>query len=300
MASFLKAISKKVLARLGYEVMRSSRYESLQRQIKSLQLQIVSSRRKGDTLPTYEEKRAGGVDYQLVMAQQSIMAALADMEPEFHELFDFVRPQTMTSVERLYDLYNSVEYIVKSGVPGDLIECGVWHGGSMMLVAKTLLKLGDTSRKLYLFDTYEGHPKPDKIKDRDIWDNSAYDEWNEHQHTEGGSDWGRVSIDDVRANMSRTGYPMHNVVLVKGKVEDTAAANTPDKVALVRLDTDWYESTRVGLHNFWPKLSERGILIADDYGHYKGQREAVDEYFAGNPILMHRVDYSCRSITKIT
>ena len=299
MKSFAKNVSKAILERLGYVLMRSSHHAALQQQIKALQRQIVLSAGGGEDRVPYEEKSTDGVDYQILMAQQSVMAALADMEPEFQELFDFVRPQTMTSVERLYDLYKSVEFIVKGGVPGDLIECGVWRGGSMMMVAKSLLQMGDTSRRLYLFDTYEGHPKPDKTKDHDLWGNSAYDEWQEHQHSSAGSDWARVSIEEVRQNMESTGYPMSNVVLVKGKVEDTAVMNAPESIALVRLDTDWYESTRIGLQTFWPHLSERGILIADDYGHYKGQRQAIDEYFAGSPVLMHRVDYSCRSIMKL-
>lgn len=238
-------------------------------------------------------------DYQLLMAQQSLMAGLEDLDPGFHSLVEFVKPYTMTSIERLYDLYKTVEYLVKAKVPGDFLECGVWRGGSMMLVAKTLVVLGDTSRKLYLFDTYEGHPKPDAELDVDLWGNRAVNEWINYRKTDETSDWAFVSIDEVRSNMEKTGYPMDKVELVKGMVEKTAPTHPIHELALARLDTDWYESARVGLATFWPRLAQGGVLIIDDYGHYQGQRKVVDEYFAANPVLLHRVDYSCRTVVKI-
>lgn len=237
-------------------------------------------------------------DYQLLMSQQSLMAGLSDLDPDFHSLVEFVKPYTMTSIERLYDLYKSVEYVVKAKIPGDFLECGVWRGGSMMLVAKILVCLGDTSRKLYLFDTFEGHPKPDSELDVDLWGNRAVNEWVNYRKTDESSDWAFVSIEEVRSNMEKTGYPMASVEFVKGMVEKTAPTLHIEELALARLDTDWYESARVGLATFWPRLVPGGVLIIDDYGHYQGQRKAVDEYFAPNPVLLHRVDYSCRTVVK--
>jgi hypothetical protein len=230
------------------------------------------------------------LDYQLLMTQQSLIAAFSDLDPAFLPLLDFVKPYTMTSLERLYDLYKSVEFLVKAKVPGDMLECGVWRGGSMMLVAKTLLALGETSRALYLLDTYEGHPKPDAEEDVDLWGNRAVHEWVKHRHTDETSGWANVSVDEVRRNLESTGYPMDKVVLIKGMVEKTAAIVPAAALAMVRLDTDWYESAKVGLETYWPRLSPRGVLVVDDYGHYKGQRKAVDEYFAQNPVLLHRVN----------
>ena len=237
-------------------------------------------------------------DYQLVMAQQELMAKLADLDEAAKPIIDAIRPYTMASIERLFDLYKSVEYIVKAGVPGDMLECGVWRGGSMMLAARTLVALGDTSRTLYLLDTYEGHPKPDAEKDLDLWGNNPVNEWINYRKTDETSDWAYVSIDEVRSNMESTGYPMDKVVLVKGMVEKTASTVPPGPLSLLRLDTDWYASAKVGLETFWPRLSHNGILIIDDYGHYRGQREAVDEYFAETPVKLNRVDYSCRTVLK--
>jgi hypothetical protein len=238
-------------------------------------------------------------DYQDLMAKQELMANFRDLDAAFFPLVAPVKPFTMTSIPRLYDLFKSVEYIVKASVPGALVECGVWRGGSMMLVARALVELGDTSRLLYLYDTYSGHPRPDPEKDVCLWGTHAFNAWITYSKADGTSEWAAVSVEEVRDNMASTGYPMDKVVLVKGKVEDTAQIDPPDTLSLVRLDTDWYESTRAALDVFWPRLARRGVLIADDYGHYLGQREAIDQYFAARPVLLHRVDYSCRSIIKV-
>jgi hypothetical protein len=170
-----------------------------------------------------------------------------------------------------------------------------------MLMAETLAALGDRSRTIYLFDTFEGHPKPDGEKDVDLWGNSALAEWQRNQAGSGPSDWGRAAIEEVRANLASTGYPADKIVLVKGLVERTVPETSAiRKLALLRLDTDWYESTKVSLEHLYPRLSEGGVLIVDDYGHYKGQQQAVDEYFRshGTLPLLARIDYSCRMAVK--
>ena len=126
------------------------------------------------------------------------------MDLDFAPIYNAVRFFTMTLVERMFDLYKSVEYIVRAGIPGDIVECGVWRGGSMMLVAKTLQLLGDTSRGLWLYDTFEGHPKPSE-DEVDLWGHRAADDWRANVKPEGTTDWGRVGIEEVSAKS--TGYP---------------------------------------------------------------------------------------------
>jgi len=236
-------------------------------------------------------------DYQILMAQQHLLAGMKDADPRFHELYEECRPYTMTSIERLYALYKSVEYIVAANVPGDFVETGVWRGGSCMLIAKTLLALEATSRRIFLFDTFAGHPRPDAEKDIDIWGNRAVDEWQRTRTKEDDNhgQWAYASLEEVRANLALTGYPADALVFVKGMVEETLQ-NVDATIALLRLDTDWYASTRAGLEHLYPRLVSGGVLILDDYGHYKGQQLAVDEYFAARkePILLNRIDYSCR------
>jgi O-methyltransferase len=236
------------------------------------------------------------LDYQILMTHQQLLAGIIDLEPRFHELYERSKTFTMTSVERLYSVYKAVEYLAKANIPGDILECGVWRGGSCMLVALSLLLFGDRERRILLFDTFEGHPRPDLDKDIDLWGNKAVVDWDNSKSDGGSTDWGFASIEEVRANLATTGYPEAKLAFIKGKVEDTLAYNIPDRLALLRLDTDWYESTRVALAHLYPRLVPGGVLIVDDYGHYQGQRQAVDEYFwsTGQHLLLHRIDYSCR------
>jgi hypothetical protein len=239
-------------------------------------------------------------DYQLLMAHQQLLAEMTDADPAFFPLYERCRSYTMTSVERLYALYQATRYVVSSGIEGDVVETGVWKGGSCMLVAETLLGLGDC-RRILLFDTFAGHPRPDAERDVDLWGNRAIADWERQRIDEQSSEWASVSLEQVRGNLGRTGYPAERLVFVKGMVEETLAHNLPERVALLRLDTDWYESTRVALAQLYPRLSPGGLLIVDDYGHYRGQRQAVDEYFdaTGDRPLLHRIDYSCRVAVKL-
>jgi hypothetical protein len=233
-------------------------------------------------------------DYQALMRAQHERAGNADMDAEFFPLYEAARQFSMTSIERLYDLYKSVEYVVRAEIPGGIVECGVWKGGSMMMAALTLLKLGATDRELVLYDTFEGHPPVEPIQgNTDIFGGDGAKEWQPA--------WAKVSLEEVAENMRLTGYPIERIGLVKGMVEDTlpATAESLKCIAIARLDTDWYAPAKVELEALWPRLSKGGLLIIDDYGHYKGQRQAVDEYFAGKPVKLTRIDYSCRIAQRI-
>lgn len=241
-----------------------------------------------------------GMDHQRSADQYNEKTGISDTEPEFHELVERVRTFTMTSFERMYALYKALEYIEQARIPGDIVECGVWRGGSMMLAAYKLLALGRSDRNLYLFDTYEGLPKPDEIKDIDLWGNRAIDGWLPMKTSEEGSHWAKASIEDVQANMQSTGYPYGRIHFVKGMVERTIPDSAPKGIALLRLDTDWYASTKHEMEHLFPRLSSNGILILDDYGHLKGARRAVDDYLAEQklPLLLNRIDYTGRLIVK--
>ena len=238
--------------------------------------------------------------YQLEMATYDLKTGMGDAEPDFFPHYERCRHYSMTSWQRLYSLHSAVRYLIKADVAGDFVECGVWRGGSMMMVALTLLALGRTDKRLFLFDTFEGLPKPDAALDVDIWGNSGLDGWEPHRKTDVSSDWAYASLEEVRANMESTGYPMDRVFLVKGMVEQTLPAQAPQNLAMLRLDTDWYESTRHELEHLYPRLSRRGILIIDDYGHFLGARKATDEYVAklAAPLLLTRIDYAGRIALK--
>jgi hypothetical protein len=220
------------------------------------------------------------------------------IEPDFIACHNACRPYTMTSTERLYALYRSVRFVVEAGVPGDLVECGVWKGGSVMMMALAMKSLGVTDRTIHLFDTFAGMTPPTAL-DVDLGGRTA-DELLAAQDKANSLVWALSPLTEVRENLERTGYPMDRFVFVEGDVATTIPARAPEKISLVRLDTDRYESTRHELVHLFLHVAERGVLIIDDYGHYAGSRKAVDEYFAAceRRFLMQRVDYTGRLLMK--
>jgi hypothetical protein len=223
-----------------------------------------------------------------------------DFDEQTTKIFNAVNPFTMTSPERIAALVEAVRYVVANDIPGDFVECGVWRGGSSMAAAMALKEMGDVSRELFLYDTYEGMSAPTE-EDVDIAGRSADAKFSQRQLTEDSSEWCRSPLDDVRRNIESTGYPVEKVHFVKGKVQDTIPGEMPaGPIAILRLDTDWYESTRHELQHLYPALVKNGVLILDDYGYWQGARKAVDEYFAANGLrpLMGRVDFAGRVILK--
>ena len=229
---------------------------------------------------------------------QELVHQLPDASDRQRQLIASVEPLTMTSPERILALCNAVEYVSKHGIEGDIVECGVWRGGSMVAAAKTLLHFNDSDRKLWLYDTFEGMSEPGK-EDVDFMGQMANHLLSQQQREDQKSIWCYSPIDQVRLAMSETGYPLDRVNFIQGKVEETLPCTTPDRISLLRLDTDWYESTRCELEHLFPKVADGGILIIDDYGHWEGCRRAVDEYFRQREIkiFLHRIDYTGRIAT---
>lgn len=210
-----------------------------------------------------------------------------------------VRRYTLASAQRVAALCDSVEYLVRARVPGAIVECGVWRGGSVMAAALTLNRLGQGDRDLYLFDTFSGMPEPGEADVPSPYDGySPASRW--RRLARSGREWAGVSADRVREAVESTGYPRERIHLVEGMVEDTLPAGAPGQIALLRLDTDWYASTKHELVELYPRLAPGGVLIVDDYGHYAGARRAVDEYFAesGERVLLNRIDYTGRVAVK--
>jgi O-methyltransferase len=214
-----------------------------------------------------------------------------ELLPIDHQIITRVRPFTMTSPERLAALIKAVRYVAAANIPGDFVECGVWRGGSMMAVALTLLALNIRNRRLFLFDTFQGMPPPSQldVDHRGLPASAQMHVENVHAFS---------PLDDVRAAMAGTAYPPELIHFVQGKVEDTLPAQAPAQIALLRLDTDWYDSTRHELVHLYPRLSTHGALIIDDYGHWQGARRAVDEYFSQIPILLNVIDFTGRIAIK--
>lgn len=211
------------------------------------------------------------------------------------EVIESVRSLTMTSPERILGLCNAVDYVSRNQIQGDFVECGVWRGGSTAAAAKTLLANDDTNRTLWLYDTFDGMSAPTE-QDVDYMGQSAEALLKQQDPNDAESVWCYSPLEQVKTAMVSTGYPMQKVRFVEGKVEDTLPIQIPDRISLLRLDTDWYESTRCELEYLFPRLVPGGVLIVDDYGHWEGCRRAVDEYFEENNIamLLNRIDYTGR------
>jgi O-methyltransferase len=217
-----------------------------------------------------------------------------DMEKQFQVIYYECKDFTMTSIERMYALYKATQYIVDNKVPGDIVECGVWKGGSSMLCALTMKTMGEMQRKIYLYDTYSGMSQPTQ-KDVSYIGNRALDRWIKAEKN-GIYDWDVATLEEVQKNMFSTGYTKENLLFIQGKVEDTIPAIVPENIALLHLDTDWYESTYHELNHLFPRLSSGGVIVIDDYGHWKGAQEAVDKFLQENnvKILLNRIDYTGR------
>ena len=230
---------------------------------------------------------------------------LGQVEPRNRAIVERAFPDTMTGALRLEATVEAVRYCVARDVPGAFVECGVWRGGSLLAMVLTLQELGVEDREVYGFDTFEGMTEPTEHDRPHDGGPGAAEEWREARER-GERPWSGLfgadvfDLDSVRATVAGSGYPAERIHLVQGAVEETVPGAAPDGIALLRLDTDWYESTRHELEHLYPRLADGGVLIIDDYGHWQGARRAVDEYFGpvAPPLLLNRIDYTGRIAVK--
>ena len=188
---------------------------------------------------------------------------------------------TMVSQERLFTTLMACKHVCAAGLEGDFVECGVWRGGNAIVAADVFRRAGQ-ARKSWLFDTFTGMTEP---TDADVRRNGegARETFFRKQRGDH-NEWCYASIEDVQESVRRAGLTA-NVRFVKGDVMLTLADPTalPTTISVLRLDTDWYESTKLELEVLYPRLVRGGILIIDDYGHWQGAKKAVDEYFVDVP-----------------
>ena len=219
---------------------------------------------------------------------------IPEIDEENKNLIEFIGEYSLTPLIRRWTLIKSLHYINKKKVIGDIVECGIWRGGNLFLAKKIQDKYyKEIKRKLYGFDTFEGMPEP-SIHDG-VKVNKTYQNFKNKNEP-----WTKASLDDVKNFSKKLFSDIDEFNFIKGKVEDTLKdnKNLPNKISLLRLDTDLYESTKIELNILYPLLVEKGILIIDDYGDFQGCRKAVDEYFSDKNVLMISVDKSCRVIVK--
>lgn len=240
-------------------------------------------------------------DKHVSPSSEALAAQFPDVPPAYLDVYQSVKSLTMTSPERIFGLCQAVDHVVLQNLPGDLVECGVWRGGSSVAMIRTLLSHEVRNRDLWLYDTFEGMTAPTE-QDVDCFGIPAdnfmpRDLENDQVQTSG---YCEAPLADVRGNVERWGYPSHRIHYVKGKVEETIPNQVPDQISLLRLDTDWFESTWHELIHLYPRLVPGGILIIDDYGDWQGCRQAVDQYLSENApnLFLNRLDYTGRLAIK--
>jgi len=203
---------------------------------------------------------------------------------DFSFIFPIVKPWTMVQEPEVKFVYDWILQLSANGIEGDIVECGVWKGGATMAMMFAALR-SSKIRDFWLFDTFQGLPEPsekDDAKAKRVWqevqNGVAYSRQRAGLVEDGKWNYGPKAI--VKNNIINTQYPWANVHLVEGKVENTLqATNLPEKIALLRLDTDWYDSTKIELEKLWDRLVPGGILFIDDYCAWGGSRRATDEFF---------------------
>lgn len=181
----------------------------------------------------------------------------------------------MTGRDKLFGLISAARYVVRYDIPGDIVECGVWRGGSMQAAALALIEAGDISRELHLFDTFSGMSEPGE---KDVRFDGRTAEELMSKADKSASIWAIAGLDDVKQGMSEVAYPSERIHYHQGRVETTVPHEAPDVISILRLDTDWYESTKHELDHLYDRLSPGGVLIIDDYAYYQGSRIATDEF----------------------
>lgn len=205
---------------------------------------------------------------------------------------------SMTGRLRMWTLIQSIKHVVKNNIEGDIVECGVWRGGNLILSQEILINLKDKKKKIYGFDTFEGMTEPQDI-DVDMHGKKSSELMSKTKKINNQKNiWAYCDIETVSKNIEKN-TDFSGIKLIKGDVKNTLTdVNLPKKISILRLDTDWYESTKIELEKLYPLLSIGGILIIDDYGQFKGCKKAVDEFFADNKSFFHYIDYSCRLVIK--
>lgn len=214
------------------------------------------------------------------------------------EIIKSVMPYTMTSKDRLSAMVKSFNYVIDNDIQGDFVECGVWRGGNLILLNQ-LSQKKNTKRIIYGFDTFQGMTPPTDV-DVDYKGKSSKQLLDASVKTDNVQNvWAYCSLENVKNNIQKFSNS-DKINLVKGPVEQTLLneSNLPKEISILRLDTDWYESTKIELEVLYPRLVKGGILIIDDYGHFKGCQKAVDEYFLNKKVFLNVIDYTGRLIVK--
>ena len=240
-------------------------------------------------------KSINQMGYSIINNDQKIV----ELNEKDSNLINLISNYSMTPKIRIYNLLQALRHLKHKKIHGDYVECGVWKGGNILLLKKFLETEDEYHRKIYAYDTFEGMTSPDE-NDFEIGNNNFATKLLEKDKSKKTNVWGVCSLEEVKKNISKHVKNLNNINFIKGPVENTLneRKNIPEKISLLRLDTDWYQSTKKELEVLYEKVESGGVIIIDDYGHWGGSKKAVDEFFSNKFVWMHYVDYACRLIIK--
>lgn len=207
---------------------------------------------------------------------------------------------TMGSIEKLIDTALACKYILNKNIDGDFVECGVWRGGHSIL-AKKILELNNSNKKVWMFDTFSGMTEPTEVDKKFSSKDKAIKKYTETLNNDF-SRWCYSSIEEVKDNCKKASLNLTGINFIKGDILDKLEnTKLPNKISFLRLDTDWYESTKKELEYLYPLLVKHGVITIDDYGSWEGSKKAVDEYFLKNNIhlFLQAVTHSQRTAIKV-
>lgn len=196
-----------------------------------------------------------------------------------------------SSVPRLAGMIRALRIVENENIAGDIVECGVWRGGNIMLARKIC-----PDRICWLYDTFTGMTEPDEFDSKISSGESALARY----RAKGGVPWQAENAAQVKQYFRETQtFDESKLNFVIGPVEMTLIESPlPERIALLRLDTDWHSSTKVEMEKLYPRLAAGGVLIVDDYGHWTGARKAIDEYFGVDIPEMEWLDYTAIMMRK--
>lgn len=234
--------------------------------------------------------------YEIINKNQKIV----EMTNYDKQLIDLASKYSMTPKIRMFTLLQSLRYLKNKNIVGDYVECGVWKGGNLIIFKKFLDDENNeniNNIKIYAYDTFSGMTQPDK-NDFDLQNKKSASSFLK-SNSKKSNLWGICNLSDVKKNLTEF-IDIKNINFVEGPVEKTLDSenNLPKKISLLRLDTDWYSSTKKELEKLYERVLPGGVIIIDDYGHWNGSRKAVDEFFSKKFVWKHYVDYACRLIIK--
>ena len=226
---------------------------------------------------------------------------IAEISDDELKIIKQISNYSMSTPANHWAIIQSIKHISQNNIKGDIVESGVWRGGNLILF-KIFLDKYNLKKKIFAYDTFEGMSEPEKL-DKTFDGKSSIELLKklEKKNVDRKENIliADCSIEQVIKNFNEN-VIKNDLITIKGKVEETLLNkdNLPSKISLLRLDTDWYSSTKIELEILYPLLEKNGILIIDDYGYWQGARKAVDEYFLDKKVTIFKIDFTGRMIIK--